>query len=711
MMRVSRMVAAVAAVAVGVLGLTTTSWASAPSETDSNGRAIIVACPDGSGGSDHSYFPGSWHGDGADRCIPLADALAEAASNGIPDDLILLRPGFYCPVVLPDTHGRLWLQGIPEDGMTSSGGAVARSYSEAEGVIFSRYAKLGLPGDPSCDPSGDAMIQSTTYNQLVFLQNLSADGADVPTSVGTPDSGNAASYGIRLSNQNSYVRDVVVKGARVGMKIDGGSVTHSAFVNNLYEGLETGGQRSTWVQDTLITGTRGGPSRGYGIGLIDGATGGFAATADTLVNVTITDNSKGLAPWPGYSNSYNNIRNSFIAGNDTDCDGAYAGMNGNSSYDAAGPTCYGIVGELAKPGSFIPDGLSSIINPIDYLGSMEPVIDLNWGTAYGLGDPNNCSPTDQVERKRSDCYIGATSLVTHTPGSPPGLSDWVDLPSEVDFGTIAADDSATRTLTFSNKRDGYVTFRDVSATDGFTIARDDCSHAFLVRRVITTGEAAQPYCTISVTATGTEQLNGSLKLATNHGGTTSIPLVANKPAQTLTTHTPTISGAVKVGATVTAVPGAWTAGTTFTYQWNRAGTAIAGATKSTYTPVAADRGKKLTVSVTGSKTGYTSASKTSAAYTVGYGTLKAATPTISGTAKVGKTLTAHPGTWSAGSAKPKLTYQWYANGAKISGATKSTLKLKTAQKGKKVTVKVTGTASGYTSVSKTSKATAKVAKK
>lgn len=82
------------------------------------------------------------------------------------------------------------------------------------------------------------------------------------------------------------------------------------------------------------------------------------------------------------------------------------------------------------------------------------------------------------------------------------------------------------------------------------------------------------------------------------------------------------------------------------------------------------------------------------------------TPTTSGTAKVGKTLTAKPGTWKPSGVK--LSYQWYRSGSKISGATKSSYKLTSKDKAKKITVKVTGTKSGYLSVTKTSKSTAAV---
>ncbi|MDR1791768.1 MAG: glycoside hydrolase family 3 C-terminal domain-containing protein [Propionibacteriaceae bacterium] len=81
--------------------------------------------------------------------------------------------------------------------------------------------------------------------------------------------------------------------------------------------------------------------------------------------------------------------------------------------------------------------------------------------------------------------------------------------------------------------------------------------------------------------------------------------------------------------------------------------------------------------------------------------LKAAKPAISGTAKVGKTLKVKTGAWTSGT---KFKYQWLANGKKIAKATKSSLKLTKALKGKKISVKVTGSKSGYTSVTKTSAA-------
>lgn len=73
---------------------------------------------------------------------------------------------------------------------------------------------------------------------------------------------------------------------------------------------------------------------------------------------------------------------------------------------------------------------------------------------------------------------------------------------------------------------------------------------------------------------------------------------------------------------------------------------------------------------------------------------------VSGTPKVGKTLKAVP----AKAAGAKVAYQWLANGKAIKKATKASLKLTKALKGKKVAVKVTYTKAGYLDVVQTSKA-------
>jgi hypothetical protein len=99
---------------------------------------------------------------------------------------------------------------------------------------------------------------------------------------------------------------------------------------------------------------------------------------------------------------------------------------------------------------------------------------------------------------------------------------------------------------------------------------------------------------------------------------------------------------------------------------------------------------------------------TARTYTLGVavGTLKTALPTISGRTKYRHQLTARPGAWTSGTS---FSYQWYAAGKPVKNATKSTYVLGSAQIGKQITVKVTGKKSGYTTVSRVSHATARVA--
>lgn len=143
------------------------------------------------------------------------------------------------------------------------------------------------------------------------------------------------------------------------------------------------------------------------------------------------------------------------------------------------------------------------------------------------------------------------------------------------------------------------------------------------------------------------------------------------------------------------------------YRWFRSGVAISGATQAKYTLTAADYGKVIKLAVTGTKTGYAAVTKYSAGTrAVAPGVFRNVTPTIAGSAKVGQTLTANPGNW--GVSGVTFTYKWYRNGATISGATQASYRLTSADKGKKITVKVTGKASRYYTATKTSRATAKV---
>jgi surface antigen len=78
------------------------------------------------------------------------------------------------------------------------------------------------------------------------------------------------------------------------------------------------------------------------------------------------------------------------------------------------------------------------------------------------------------------------------------------------------------------------------------------------------------------------------------------------------TALPTVSATPEVGKALTATKGTWSPlPSSYRYQWRADGAAIAGATSATYTPSAADEGKRLSVTVTVLRSGYNNGVSTS----------------------------------------------------------------------------------------------------
>ncbi|WP_166791627.1 CAP domain-containing protein [Cryobacterium frigoriphilum] len=180
------------------------------------------------------------------------------------------------------------------------------------------------------------------------------------------------------------------------------------------------------------------------------------------------------------------------------------------------------------------------------------------------------------------------------------------------------------------------------------------------------------------------------------------------PAALTATPVPTVSGSATLGRTLTASAGAWAPSpVSLAFQWSAAGVKIAGATAPSYVAVTADLGKRLTVTVTGTKPGYATVAKTSIGTAAVKGTLTATpTPTIAGTAKVGQVVTAATGAWAP--APVTLLYQWTRSGTAITGATASSYTIRAADVGATLTVTVTGTKPNYGPVARKSQPTAMV---
>ncbi|MFC9350622.1 hypothetical protein [Arthrobacter sp. NPDC057013] len=148
----------------------------------------------------------------------------------------------------------------------------------------------------------------------------------------------------------------------------------------------------------------------------------------------------------------------------------------------------------------------------------------------------------------------------------------------------------------------------------------------------------------------------------------------------------TVVGTHRYGSTVKVSQG-WPAGTTIRYQWYRNGVAVRGGTGYALYFNASYIGSRVNVKVTVSKPGYATRSVTTGAVTVGRALINLKTaPRITGATSLGSVLTANPGTYSP--APSAYAYQWYRNGAAISGARYRTYRLTAADNGRSITVRV-----------------------
>lgn len=189
----------------------------------------------------------------------------------------------------------------------------------------------------------------------------------------------------------------------------------------------------------------------------------------------------------------------------------------------------------------------------------------------------------------------------------------------------------------------------------------------------------------------------------------------------VTAPVPRVDGVVRVGMPLTAVPGSWDPSATFKYQWYRVAgtgksTAISGATKATYKLTSTDQGKVLKVRVTGYRSGYVTTARYSDATSVVLPPMAGSTPRIDDTTPVvDQELTVDEGVWTPAAPETTFSYQWYAKSSsgrvyKIAGATARSYQVEGRYAGYKVKLAVTGTATGYAPVTKTSAYTSSIAK-
>ena len=181
------------------------------------------------------------------------------------------------------------------------------------------------------------------------------------------------------------------------------------------------------------------------------------------------------------------------------------------------------------------------------------------------------------------------------------------------------------------------------------------------------------------------------------------PVAAATQPNSPATGAPTISGTAQVGETLTVdtsgiADADGLTSVSYSYQWLAGDSDISGATGSTYNLADTDEGKAISVRVsftddTGNGETLTSAATDAVAAATQPNNLATGTPTISGTAQVGETLTADTSgiVDEDGLTNAVFSYQWLADDAEIAGATGSTYTLADTDEGKTIKVRVSFT--------------------
>lgn len=172
---------------------------------------------------------------------------------------------------------------------------------------------------------------------------------------------------------------------------------------------------------------------------------------------------------------------------------------------------------------------------------------------------------------------------------------------------------------------------------------------------------------------------------------------------------PAVSGLPVVGRSLTAAPGTYNpVAEAVSYEWSANNVAISGATGATFVPTTGLVGKQLTLKVTVKAIGYTDLVSVVPVGVVSKETLTVTKDaTLTGTVAVGAPVKVTAGTYSAPGVS--ISYQWLANGVAIAKATGTSYTPSARDKNKGLSVRITATKLGYTSVvTTTSQLTVKI---
>ena len=142
----------------------------------------------------------------------------------------------------------------------------------------------------------------------------------------------------------------------------------------------------------------------------------------------------------------------------------------------------------------------------------------------------------------------------------------------------------------------------------------------------------------------------------------------NTAGEPVNTTAPTISGSATVGQTLTTTGGTWSSPTPLTratYTWSRCDAGgsscatIGSATKNHYTLVSSDTSHTIRVTqLVSNSAGSSSATSKPTSVVVNPTPVNKTVPKISGTPKIGQTLSTNGGTWTSSTSITAASYQW-----------------------------------------------------
>ena len=535
----------------------------------------------------------------------------------------------------------------------------------------------GRTFEAALDNQGNVEIDSPTTFTLGSSTVTDAPGGNITTGVG----------------ETLSIGQSGVSGPSVDLA--GGSITNQGTLIQ-YGGSFTHAAGSTTGNPVQLEGVALDPSLGAGTGTGAGSFVLFGSNALTG-NVAATDTvSVDGFTIPGYSNVTGQLTASGPVTNAgtiilTEGVGAPGGIDGAGAVLADPSGTITNTGTISTVVAANDDGWGRGINAsLVNEGNLNFAQTLNFGLSGGTVVQQN----------------GSTILDAAVDASTEGGIT-------VNGGVV----SGTGTLTGPLVNTGGTVAPGLGATVGTLSLEGNYSQgASGVLQAAVDGTSSGAYAQLSVT--GNANLGGTLAVepSTGYAATAangdSIPVFAYGAGRTgsfsqagvapQNTVAPSISGTVQVGKTLTCSQGSFTdSPTTYAYQWNRNGAAIASATSNQYTVTLGDSGTSLTCSVTASGgaplngglgfsavnddpartvdavvgNGFISlpAQATSEAVDVLAGPVATGNPQVTGTPQVGQTLSCSEGTWA--NDPTQFGYVWNRDGVAIANTGAGTYKV------------------------------------